>query len=305
MSENIKSEFGKPGLDESTLGKSRPTLLQPFRGRSVRFRLLAIALLPMLVVMPLLLGIAGARWSEKFDNLLISKVNGDLTIAHQYLTRILENSREKIQALGASADFAQIAAQEAAGKPGAELLAYLETSRATLGFDYLQLVDADGAVLAASPAIPSATSLSDWPVVHAAVAGQASSVIDIFDAEQLALRSPKLAEQARLDLVPTVAAVPTERKVETRGMVIHSATPVAVSGRRAALVGGILLNRNLAFIDTINDLVYQQASLPEGSQGTATLFLEDVRVSTNVRLFENVRALGTRVSAEVRAAGAG
>jgi signal transduction histidine kinase len=42
--------------------------------------------------------------------------------------------------------------------------------------------------------------------------------------------------------------------------------------------------------------------LPEGSQGTATLFLDDVRISTNVRLFEGRRALGTRVSAAVRQA---
>src|SRR5687768_2794105 len=73
-------------------------------------------------------------------------------------------------------------------------------------------------------------------------------------------------------------------------------------GAPAALVGGILLNQNLEFIDTINDLVYQSASLPEGSQGTATLFLDDVRISTNVRLFEGRRALGTRVSAAVRSA---
>jgi len=70
----------------------------------------------------------------------------------------------------------------------------------------------------------------------------------------------------------------------------------------AALVGGILLNQNLVFIDTINDLVYREASLPEGSQGTATLFLDDVRISTNVRLFEDKRALGTRVSNAVRQA---
>ncbi len=61
-----------------------------------------------------------------------------------------------------------------------------------------------------------------------------------------------------------------------------------------------MLNQNLAFIDTINDLVYRQSSLPEGSQGTATLFLDDVRVSTNVRLFADRRALGTRVSSAVR-----
>lgn len=84
---------------------------------------------------------------------------------------------------------------------------------------------------------------------------------------------------------------------------IHSASALTLpNGRRGALVGGILLNQNLAFIDTINDLVYHDASLPEGSRGTATLFLDDVRISTNVRLFEGRRAVGTRVSSVVRTA---
>jgi two-component system NtrC family sensor kinase len=57
---------------------------EPARGRSVRFRLLAIALLPMLVILPLLLGVAISRWNSRFDATLISKVHGDLTIAHQW-----------------------------------------------------------------------------------------------------------------------------------------------------------------------------------------------------------------------------
>ncbi|CAN0196218.1 unnamed protein product, partial [Chrysoparadoxa australica] len=85
-----------------------------------------------------------------------------------------------------------------------------------------------------------------------------------------------------------------------RGIVVHSAAPVSLNGGQGVLVGGILLNRNLQFIDTINALVYLNPVTGGERQGTATLFLEDVRVSTNVRLFEDVRALGTRVSAVVR-----
>jgi len=66
------------------MSDSGNTLDGPVRGRSVRFRLLAIALLPMLVILPLLLGVAMYRWNVRFDATLISKVNGDLTIAHQY-----------------------------------------------------------------------------------------------------------------------------------------------------------------------------------------------------------------------------
>src|SRR6476469_11275109 len=82
---------------------------EPVRGRSVRFRLLAIALLPMLVILPLLLGVAIYRWNTRFDATLISKVHGDLTIAHQYLARILEKTGVQIRALGLSARFRDVA----------------------------------------------------------------------------------------------------------------------------------------------------------------------------------------------------
>ena len=51
------------------------------------------------MILPLLLGVTVYRWNEKFDATLISKVNGDLTIAHQYLAHILENTGEHVTAL--------------------------------------------------------------------------------------------------------------------------------------------------------------------------------------------------------------
>ncbi len=270
----------------------------PRRARSVRYRLLAIALLPTLVILPLLLGITIVRWNDKFDSLLISKVNGDLTIAHQYLSRILENTGEQIRALGDSARFRDVLGESGGGR----LPSFLEQSRQTLGLDFLFLVEPDGRIVASLAGDGSPAVRTRWPVITAALGGRSATAIDIFANEELAAISPALAERARLELVPTPNAVPTDRNAETRGMVVHSASPVPLAeGRVGALVGGILLNQNLVFIDTINDLVYRAASLPEGSQGTATLFLDDVRISTNVRLFENRRALGTRVSAAVRA----
>jgi two-component system NtrC family sensor kinase len=267
-------------------------------GRSVRFRLLAIALLPTLVILPLLLGVTVIRWNAKFDALLISKVNGDLTIAHQYLSRILENTGEQIHALGASARFRDIAGEN----DRTAMSDFLETQRNELGLDFLFLVEGGSGVSASAPPLAAPQRL-DWPVVASALSGKALTAIDIFGNEELAAISPALSQRANLELVPTPNAVPTDRNTETRGMVVHSASPVSLGDdRSAALVGGTLLNQNLVFIDTINDLVYREASLPEGSQGTATLFLDDVRISTNVRLFEDKRALGTRVSAAVRSA---
>ncbi|TWG99748.1 HAMP domain-containing protein [Mesorhizobium sp. J18] len=269
-------------------------------GRSVRFRLLAIALLPTLVVLPLLLAVTVTRWNAKFDAMLISKVNGDLTIAHQYLARILENTGEQVQALGASVEFRDAISGPAASQAAIDRL--LEESRKALVLDFL-FVATETSIEASARKHPSSKPRTNWPIVISALAGKPATAIDIFDNEELEQIAPELAERTRIELVPTPNAVPTDRTEETRGMVVQSASPVTLAdGRRAALVGGTLLNQNLVFIDTINDLVYREASLPEGSQGTATLFLDDVRISTNVRLFEGRRALGTRVSAAVRSA---
>lgn len=275
--------------------------LERWRGRfklgSVRVRLLVLALLPMLVILPLLLGVSIVRWNAKYDAVLISKVHGDLTIAHQYFTRILDNTGEHITSLGRSAQFSAVIA----GRDPSALKTFLAQARQRLGLDFLYLVDADGHDVATAPDGGGASEQPSSPVVASALGGQPKTAVDIFTHAQLAAISPQLAERASIDLIATPNAVPTERKKEQRGMVVHSASPALLGdGREGALVGGILLNRNLVFIDTINDLVYREASLPEGSRGTATLFLEDVRVSTNVRLFADKRALGTRVSAAVR-----
>ncbi|MCB2093152.1 MAG: cache domain-containing protein [Rhodobacteraceae bacterium] len=259
--------------------------------RSVRARLLLITLLPMLLILPLLLGLTVANWSRRFDEVLIAKVNGELTIAHQHLAGLLENRGAAIAALGQSALLARTIAR--GDRSATEDL--LNASRQGLGLDFLYLDVNDGEIVASPPVVGSKNN-REWPVVEAALSGAQGAVIDLFDPADLARFGPALVERARIPLIPTSEAVPTERRQETRGMMVHAAAP-APGG---VLVGGMLLNRNLGFIDQINDLVYPAASLTEGSIGTATLFLEDVRISTNVRLFEDVRALGTRVSAAVR-----
>ncbi|RVV97556.1 HAMP domain-containing protein [Mesobaculum littorinae] len=257
--------------------------------RSVRLKLLLIALLPMVVLLPLLLGGTMLRWTGKIDDLLIVKVTGDLTIADQYLGRLLENSGERLDALAQS-----VALRDALGDE-TTLDTLLAERRDALGLDFLYLADAADA--------PAGFAPDDWPVIRRALDGRWQSAVDVLTPAQLRALSPDLATRAAIPIVASDADTASGQAVEGRGMIIHSAAPVIrANGGTTALVGGVLLNRNLGFIDTINALVYREGSLPEGSQGTATLFLDDLRISTNVRLFEDVRALGTRVSPEVRAA---
>ncbi|MCV2869221.1 cache domain-containing protein [Defluviimonas sp. WL0002] len=262
----------------------------PFR-KSVRARLLLIALIPTLILLPLLLLSTAKNWTDRFEQVLIDRVGGELTIAHQHLAGLLASRGADVAALSRSAEFASIDPRR-----GDALADFLERQRQALGLDFLYFVDRRGAVTM-SPRNGTMSAPLDWPVVAAALKGQSRTEIDIFLPSDLAEISSHLAEHASLQLVPTEAAVPSDRSEEERGMIVHAAAP-APGG---ALVSGTLLNRNLGFIDEINNLVYPVGSLPGDRQGTATLFLDDVRISTNVRLFEDVRALGTRVSAAVRA----
>ncbi|WP_375259728.1 cache domain-containing protein [Citreimonas sp.] len=252
---------------------------------SVRLRLLVLALAPLVVLMPLLLLIGMTRWTADYDALLIANVDSDLRIAEQYLEQIMTRTGDDLTGVARSVQFADALTREPAARAS-----YFSETREALELDFLYYL----------PEARAEGAAARWPVIAAALSGSPATRIDIFPAEKLASFPGRLAERARIDLIDTEAAVPTDREVEDRGMVVHSAAPVTLDGARGVLVGGILLNRNLQFIDSINALVYLNAVTGGERQGTATLFLDDVRVSTNVRLFEDVRALGTRVSAVVR-----
>src|SRR5262245_16289356 len=149
-------------------------------GWSVRYRLLAIALLPMLVVLPLLLAGTIARWNAKFNALLISKVNGDLTIAHEYLAQILDNTRDQIRGLARSAALRDVVR----GETAMPLAAYLDESRQELKLDFLFIVDPAGGIAASAPPEVASSAKVDWPIIQKAEAGISSSGIDIFQTAQ-------------------------------------------------------------------------------------------------------------------------
>ncbi|MAC82416.1 MAG: two-component sensor histidine kinase [Rhodobacteraceae bacterium] len=251
---------------------------------SVRLRLLILALLPLIVLMPFLLFLGMTRWTTDYDKVLIANVDSDLRIARQYLDQLMSGPATGLDGLAESRAFAQALADDPTD--------FLDAARARLSLDFLYYL----------PRAQAFGTASRWPVIETALNGAPDSQIDIFPPRALSAFPGALDRRARIELIETEAAVPTNRTVEDRGMVVHAAAPVRLPDHEGVLVGGILLNRNLDFIDRVNTLVYLNAVTGGQRQGTATLFLDDVRVSTNVRLFEDVRALGTRVSAEVRQA---
>ena len=109
------------------------------------------------------------------------------------------------------------------------------------------------------------------------------------------LEAVGLAEQARIELLPTEKAAPEpfDPLEGTAGLVLMGVSPIL--GSEGEVIGtvlsGHLFNRDFTLVDRIKEVA---------GVDTATIFFGDLRVSTNVPLDEaGNRAIGTRVSQEV------
>ncbi|MES9991584.1 MAG: cache domain-containing protein [Candidatus Thiodiazotropha sp.] len=264
---------------------------------SLRYKLLALVLFPILLIMPIALGLA-IYWGSQFSyEQLFIKVNTDLSVAEDNFHRLQEDYLNTLGRLAESYVF-YTALESRSGRVVNE---QLEALRQAAGFSYLHLLGTDAKHLFL-PFGEKTKRGHPSPSLLVALQGHPRVEIEIFDAEALTQQSPGLAKQVELPLIDTPRARPTQRSVEHRGMMIRALYPVKNSRGQviAVLDGGVLLNANFKFVDTIRDLVYGPGSLPRGSIGTVTVFLDDVRITTNVPRTPNQRALGTRVSDEVR-----
>ncbi len=262
---------------------------------SIRNKLLAMALLPLLVVLPLLVAALVIWGNAAYDRLLITKVRSDLAVARGYFEQVLGEVGSGTQGVGASHALYQALTRH--DLPALQGL--LARERTRLGFDFINLYQPDGHLITADWI--TAQTARDAAVISP-VAGTGQASLARLEANELLALAPHLAERLHIPLIATRGAVPTTRSIEDRALVMLSTTPVyGPDGNIQALLrGGVLLNQNLPLIDYINRIVYPDGSLPFDSHGTATLFMDDVRITTNVRLFQDQRAIGTRVSQVVR-----
>ncbi len=180
----------------------------------------------------------------------------------------------------------------------------MERVRQAEGLDVLTLTDASGCVFYRTRN-PSAAgdNQADDPIVRTAMRMKAPiSGVEIVAPAELSVESPGLASQALMEITPTPKSDPSGKVRETSGMVLKAAAPVFYAGGRrflGVLYGGMLLNRNYQIVDKVSKTVFNEQMYENREVGTATVFQDDVRISTNVRNEDGSRAIATRVSAEV------
>ena len=228
-----------------------------------------------------------------------AKVNHDLASAW-----IVFNERlNGIKAL-VSLTAARESLQEAIIKNERDLIQRrLDRVRTTYGLDVLTLTDAEGRVSTRTrnPETAGDDQSQDGLIRRAFEQGQVAAPQIVPQAELLK-EGRDLADQADMEFIPTPKAAPSLENRETSGLMLKAAAPIIDENRKVlgVLYGGILLNRKFEIVDRVKETVFKGEKYKGRDTGTATIFQGDLRISTNVTDEEGKRAIGTRLSAEVK-----
>jgi hypothetical protein len=179
---------------------------------SVRHKLMALSLLPLLVVLPLLVAALVIWGNSAYDRLLITKVRSDLGVAHGYFGKVLSEVGAGTQAVANSHRLnLSLAADDMPA-----LKTQLAQAQQQLNFDFVNLYSVHGELLTASwqdpltSPSPTPTSallrLLRQPVPEA-------QVQRITRADMLAL-APHLTQRLMIPLISTQSASPSPRTQE-------------------------------------------------------------------------------------------
>ncbi|EKB27929.1 sensor histidine kinase [Aeromonas dhakensis] len=249
----------------------------------VRWRLLLLTSVPIMLTLAGMIGLT-LYWTLTYSwQNLLTTVRSDLGVAHHAVSVQQQRQAEHLEHLRDAWAF-QLQLRESP----ARLRQWVMPLAANYGLDFLRL--------------RSGSELDQLPEQDRAAlaAGRSVSHFVVWSREQLLALSPALASRAVLDkeLEPGAGQ-------ETRGLISLSLTPVM--GRDGSLwgvlEGGELINGSTRLVDELKGQVFAKNTLPAGSIGSVTLFLGDLRVSTNVPASSSQqlgRAVGTRASAPVR-----
>jgi two-component system, NtrC family, sensor kinase len=235
---------------------------------------------------------------EKIAHLAQDKVRTDLNSAREVYLNELGRISELVD-LTATSPFAVSAFKTGDRQVIAQLLTSLQQKK---HLDILTAVDAHGRVIyrAHNPRLSGDHPANSY-FLNRALSGSAITGTSILSADQLVAENPDLARRAVIPVVSTPHSRAGASTEERSGMVMVSAAPVRDSAGTivGALYGAVLLNNNNVLVDKIKDIVYERVKFKGTDVGSATLFLGDTRIATNVLASNGARAIGTRVSEEV------
>jgi len=238
----------------------------------------------------------GTRLEHKtIVSLAQDKVKHDLASARMVYNEKLYDIRDIVR-LNSVRESIQDALKN---KQRESLLKHLSPIRKEFDLDFLTITDAAGKVFlrTSNPEIWGDDQAND-PLVQRALSGKTATATQIITREALLKEGKELAEKAYIKFIPTPKAAPREKDHEESAMALKAAVPVKDENNAllGVLYAGIIINRNYEIVDEVKEIVFKGEMYKGREIGTATIFQQDLRISTNVENEKGKRAIGTRVN---------
>jgi two-component system NtrC family sensor kinase len=268
------------------------------RSMSIRFKLTTIAVAVILIANSLLSFLSLQYLSHVWLGEVQKRVQRNLSAARAAYDQQVKRIAAYLQ--GTAIDPTLSAALSDASRPGFQTRLQRICSFGEM--DFVGLLDLKGKVLCRAQSPQHGDDLSTDPLfIRALHERRPVTGTLVYTRERLLAEGGELAERARVPVIPTAAGRPTADAVRTEGMVIGAAVPVcdAQGQVQAILYGGDLLNNRHEIVDAFKSQVFPNESYQGKDIGTVTIFLRDLRISTNVFLDDGRRAVGTLLSETV------
>jgi len=170
------------------------------------------------------------------------------------------------------------------------------------GFDIVNVVKPDGTILVRANNFEAyGDSVIHYKFIQWVLKNKKPAAgTGILGYENIKNEGPDLAERTLINIIPTPRARTMRREVEERALVLKTVVPIFQRNRLVGvLYAAVLLNNNERFVDRFRRFIFKEEKIKGKDVGTTTIFLEDVRVATNVLDKDGKRAVGTIVSEEV------
>ncbi|MCE0492524.1 sensor histidine kinase [Vibrio salinus] len=242
---------------------------------SSRYRILLLTSAPILATLVILIAIT-LYWSFTYTwKNTLHDVSTRLKIAQKSLQLIEKTQVSSLSAITQSYNFQELLNHSTDETKVNKTLIKLQS---TYNFDYIKF----------SYSSNSNDSIS------------LGSHFDIFTLQQLKEIDPKLVSKAKIDIY-------NSDQVETKALILR--TIAKVNSNDGDFIGyieaGLVINNSINLVDKLRDLIYPPTSIGNSSVGTVTIFLGDLRISTNVptpnspNMDNTSRAIGTKASEQV------
>ena len=224
--------------------------------RSLRFRLLALGMMPLLMAFPLVMAALSILGGDRAEEMLLANLRGQLGASSTYLEQTRRQTGQQLGQLVRSERIRTLLSSNSDPKNVRRVLAEVADSN---NLDYLLIIEENGRIVASNSGHSAGMVLPPDHVVEQAREGVVTSAFERFEPSVLELLGKNLQSQA-------TGSLPEggNQSAERRGLAIHAAAhfPLAVDGPNAMLVGGILLNRNAPLIEHMRELVYPTRLVP-------------------------------------------